>query len=98
LRPWAVAGVDDLATVPAVVVKCPFSQQKSRSLVAFGQPLSSGYAKGDYASRLNWVDETMDGPQSGFDSVQVVWLVEPLVNTANPLFYGDGEPEIWPPQ
>jgi hypothetical protein len=72
--------------------------QKSRSLVAFGKPLSARHTEGDCAGRLNRVDETIDGPQGGFDSVQVVWLVEPIVNTANPMSYGDGEPEIWLPQ
>lgn len=69
--------------------------EEEPTFVAFGIPLSSGYAEGEHGGRLNGI---VDGLQGGVDSVKFTCLVEPLVTTENPLVDCDGEPEIWPPQ
>lgn len=57
-----------------------------------------GYAEGEPRGRLNEIVAIIDGSHGGFDSVQFVRLVEPLVPQPDPLVVRDGEPKIWLPQ
>lgn len=84
---------DDPGPVLSVAVKDPAGGEKARALVALAERLRAGDCEGGRRSGFDGIGEPFQATEGTADSLEVVWLVEPLVVTTGGAIEGNHQLE-----